>query len=346
MLIRFTALRPVLVIMVSWLMAASCVQAQSLGPDVAGGKDHPLISRFAGSQLVGHQQLAFETGRFFLPAADKKSDPAKEIDRDKPVSVEGQVTRLLYIMPPGKTALEVHRNFEQALKQAGVKLITSVDGREAWWEPGLHWRANFQDMKFGRPFASDILPFDRRGLYLYGTVTRGASEVSVSVLSGPVALFTRGVYKVPESTTLSAVAIQIVEAKAMATGQVMVSTDALKKGLEAEGRMALYGLYFDTGKSAIKPESVPQLEQMAQLLQQNPALKVHIVGHTDNAGALAANLALSQQRAQAVVDALITQHKIAAPRLSARGVANLSPVANNRDEGGRSKNRRVELVEQ
>jgi len=91
---------------------------------------------------------------------------------------------MLYITPPGKTALEVHRNFEQALKQAGVKLITSVDGRGAWWTTGVHWRANFTRLKFTSPWASDIEPFEGEGLYTYGTFMRGGSEVSVSVLVG------------------------------------------------------------------------------------------------------------------------------------------------------------------
>jgi hypothetical protein len=79
--------------------AAGAASAQGLGPDVSGGKDHPIVSRFAGSQLVGYQQLAFEAGRFYLPAKAAGMDPAKELDRDKPVSAEGQVTRLVYVAP-------------------------------------------------------------------------------------------------------------------------------------------------------------------------------------------------------------------------------------------------------
>ncbi|MCU0956904.1 MAG: DUF4892 domain-containing protein [Hydrogenophaga sp.] len=93
-------------------------QAQSMGPDVKGGADHPLVSRFAGSQMVGYQQLEFDAGRFFLPNKASGYDPAKELDMEKPVVTEGKVTRLIYVAPAGKTALEVHRNFEQALKAA------------------------------------------------------------------------------------------------------------------------------------------------------------------------------------------------------------------------------------
>ncbi len=322
------------------------VQAQAMGPDVSGGKDHPLVSRFAGSQMVGYQQLEFDTGHFFLPNRASGFDPAKEVDLEKPVVTEGKVTRLVYVAPAGKTSVEVHRNFEQALRAAGLKVLTSVDGRNAWWNPGQHWRANFSNAGFLAPFASDISPFDREGLYVYGTLSRGGVDVSVSVLTGPVNQFARDHYKTTEKTAQAAVAIQIVEPQAMATGQVTVSADAIGKGLDAEGRIAIYGIHFDTGKSDIKPESKAQLDEMAAILKARPALRVHIVGHTDNVGNLDANLALSLKRAQAVAAALVNTHRIDAKRLSARGVASLSPVAGNRTEAGRALNRRVEMVEQ
>lgn len=322
------------------------VQAQTMGQDVRGGADHPIVSRFAGSQMVGYQQLEFDAGRFYLPNKAAGYDPAKEIDVDKPIVTEGRVTRLLYVAPAGKTALEVHRNFEQALKAAGLKVLTSVDGRGAWWNPGQHWRANFSNVAFLSPFAADISPFDREGLYVYGTLSRGGVDVSVSVLTGPVSLFAREHYKTSEKTAQAAVAIQIVEPKAMTTGQVAVSADAIGKGLDADGRIALYGILFDTGKSDIRPESRAQLDQMAAILKARPALRVHIVGHTDNVGNLDANLALSLKRAEAVVAALVNTHRVDAKRLSARGVASLSPVTGNRTDAGRALNRRVEMVEQ
>jgi OmpA-OmpF porin, OOP family len=114
--------------------------------------------------------------------------------------------------------------------------------------------------------------------------------------------------------------------------------------LQADGKIALYGLFFDTGKAEVKAESKPQLDEMAKLLQGQPALKVYIVGHTDSQGGLEANLALSQQRAQAVVAALAGAYKVDAKRLQARGVASLAPVASNANDAGRARNRRVELV--
>ena len=82
------------------------------------------------------------------------------------------------------------------------------------------------------------------------------------------------------------------------------------------------------------------------MIGANAQLKLHVIGHTDNVGTVAANLALSKQRADAVVAALVTKYHIPAAKLQAAGVGPLAPVATNRTEDGRAKNRRVELVGQ
>ena len=115
-------------------------------------------------------------------------------------------------------------------------------------------------------------------------------------------------------------------------------------GLGANGSVALYGLTFDTAKSDLKPESEPTLGEMAKLLKNNSTLKVYIVGHTDMVGDAAANIKLSQARAQSVINALVARG-IAASRLTPFGAGPYAPVASNKTEEGRAKNRRVELVE-
>jgi outer membrane protein OmpA-like peptidoglycan-associated protein len=110
--------------------------------------------------------------------------------------------------------------------------------------------------------------------------------------------------------------------------------------------VALYGIYFDSAKAEVKPESQPALTEIAKLLGSNPKLKLHVVGHTDSTGEVAKNIELSRARAKAVALALTTKYSVPAWRLRAEGVGPLSPVASNADEGGRAKNRRVELVEQ
>jgi OmpA-OmpF porin, OOP family len=139
------------------------------------------------------------------------------------------------------------------------------------------------------------------------------------------------------------VTITIVERKAMAQ-DVVANADAFASDLETKGHAAVYGIYFDTGQAALKPESGAALAEIAKLLKAKPDLKVRLVGHTDSVGALDGNLKLSQARAEAALAALTGQHSVTAARLSAHGVGPLAPVATNATEDGRAKNRRVELV--
>lgn len=132
----------------------------------------------------------------------------------------------------------------------------------------------------------------------------------------------------------------------MEKGLVKVPAEALKKDLFQFGHVAVYDILFDTAKADLKPESSAALKEITSLLARNPTLKLHVVGHTDNVGPLAQNLDLSRRRAQAVVAALSTTHKVAGARLHAEGAGPLAPVASNDHEAGRAKNRRVELVKQ
>ena len=139
--------------------------------------------------------------------------------------------------------------------------------------------------------------------------------------------------------------LDIIETKPMEGGLVTVNAAALKGDIGKTGHAAVYGIYFDTAKADIKQESAPALQEIGNLLQQDPQLKLYIVGHTDGVGELQMNMDLSRQRADAVVKALITTYGVASGRLQAFGNGPLAPVASNRDEAGRAKNRRVELVE-
>jgi OmpA-OmpF porin, OOP family len=133
--------------------------------------------------------------------------------------------------------------------------------------------------------------------------------------------------------------LYIVEVEAMTQE---VTADAMFDALNKDGFMALY-INFDTGKSTIKSDSQPIINQIASLMKEHDDLKLSIEGHTDNVGKSAANKTLSQQRAKAVLDAVVKQG-IAAGRMTAIGWGQEKPIADNRSEDGRSKNRRVEIV--
>jgi outer membrane protein OmpA-like peptidoglycan-associated protein len=138
--------------------------------------------------------------------------------------------------------------------------------------------------------------------------------------------------------------LNIIVVQAMAQ-EVTVDATAMASSIADTGSVAIYGINFDTASSVLKPDSEPAIDEIAKLLTSNPALKVGIVGHTDMVGDAASNLRLSMARAQSVITALVGKHGIAASRLIAFGNGPYAPIATNKTDDGRAKNRRVELVE-
>ena len=131
----------------------------------------------------------------------------------------------------------------------------------------------------------------------------------------------------------------------------LVVKEAMKQDVEAsnlletlnpEGHVALY-INFDTGKSTIKPESEPIIHRIVEMMKANPEVKISVEGHTDNVGNPESNKMLSEDRANAVVTAIVAQG-IDAKRLSSVGHGQDKPIADNKTEEGRASNRRVELV--
>ncbi|MCG3195205.1 MAG: hypothetical protein DIJKHBIC_04480 [Thermoanaerobaculia bacterium] len=145
--------------------------------------------------------------------------------------------------------------------------------------------------------------------------------------------------KASTSTSGPVYFVTIVEKKAM---EQVITADAILDKLAKEGSIALH-ILFDTGKAVIKPESAPILDQIVVALKKDPALAVSVEGHTDNTGTLEGNRVLSQDRARAVVTALV-ERGVRAERLSSAGHGQEKPVAGNSTEEGRAANRRVVLV--
>lgn len=134
----------------------------------------------------------------------------------------------------------------------------------------------------------------------------------------------------------------VAQEQALQVTSTLLPTSALEQALVEDGRVALQ-VHFATDSAEILAESLPQIEQVVELLNADPALDLSIEGHTDNTGDAARNRTLSQSRAESVVSA-INEAGIAADRLDAAGHGDTRPVADNADEAGRARNRRVELV--
>jgi outer membrane protein OmpA-like peptidoglycan-associated protein len=313
------------------LLAAASLQANAqpnFSKDIAGGSDHPLLRRYEGSMLYmfGGENL----GQARVVATEA----------GKPVlqKVEGRTANRFYWGPKGRSALEIHRNYQQALAAAGFKTLYACETEQC--EP-----ARVQHLVQELPREVHWKSFDPHVSGIFNSANQPRFHLVSAVKPGPggntyvlVALTDNNEYQRVRQF------VQIVEPAALEGGKVTVDTRAIQEGLQRDGKVALYGVTFDTNKAVIREQSGEQLEQMAKALQAQPRMKVFIVGHTDDQGEFDANLALSQKRAQAVADALAGKYGIPASRMTPRGVANLAPVASNGSDEGRAKNRRVELV--
>jgi OmpA-OmpF porin, OOP family len=296
--------------------------------DVEGSKDHPMISRYEGSVIKGYGH--FDYDRLILPKGIKDFERNREVEE---LPVEGEITRILYVAPEGLSALQIHRNYQLALKDAGFEVIFECIDRgderclKLFYSPYLD---PIGDTELEAFIGEDDCYF----------LARLADPQGDIYVSAHTRLSTHKWEKYPIT------GLQIVEEKPMDTGKVTVNinAEAMAKDLNETGKALLYGIHFDTDKATIKPKSESTLSEIATLLNQNPNLKLGVVGHTDATGSFAHNMELSQNRADAVVKYLTTNHGIAANRLESHGVASLVPVAANDTEEGRSLNRRVELV--
>jgi outer membrane protein OmpA-like peptidoglycan-associated protein len=125
---------------------------------------------------------------------------------------------------------------------------------------------------------------------------------------------------------------------------IMAGGKKLYDAIAEKGRVATQGIYFDTGSDRIRPESSPTLKEIGAMLKEHADLKLTIEGHTDDVGAAASNLSLSQKRAEAVKSVLVSTYGVGGDRLAAKGLGQTKPAAANTSPEGRQQNRRVELV--
>ncbi|GAA0879100.1 hypothetical protein GCM10009119_20680 [Algoriphagus jejuensis] len=125
---------------------------------------------------------------------------------------------------------------------------------------------------------------------------------------------------------------------------VTFTANEIAEQLKSEGQVTFYGIYFDTDKATLKPESNTTIEEIAKFLKSAPETNVYLVGHTDNTGTAEHNLQLSKSRAQTVATELIGVYQISQAQLRAEGVGELSPVSTNATDEGKARNRRVVMI--
>jgi len=276
--------------------------------------DHPLVTPYAGSSIYSKGVKQYDEYRVFKGWNKKEKKYNTQ-------TFEGKITKILYKNPPERSVLELYRNYKSALEKQGVSILYEcnqankecVDGYV-----GAHLRQKFGVHAIG----------NKSGRYMFAKLDQ-EKQIAYLVLA------------VGEQST----DVHVVEMKKMETGKVALNLNALTEDLGKQGFVVIEGIYFDTDKTNIKPESKLAIDEVAKLLRERPNLKLYVVGHTDMQGSLYHNMKLSEGRAKAVVTRLVNEYGISAERLEGRGIGPLAPVASNSKESGRAKNRRVVLVQ-
>ncbi|WP_368562961.1 OmpA family protein [Pseudoxanthomonas sp. UTMC 1351] len=294
-------------------VAANGAQPGAAG-SARGASDHPLIPRYEGSQIVHYESEAFTD--YGLRTGKAKSSGTR--------MVEGKLTRITYQGPQDRSVLEVFRNYEATLREAGAQMLFTCAGAAC----GDIRKDIESDKRYMVLWGSG----DHR--YLAARLARGGSEVFVSLW------VTKNASGGPARGRAMA-QLDVVETKAMDDRMAAIDADALRRDL-ADGSATLYGIQFDSGTDRLRPEADEQIVQIAELLNQDRRLSIQVIGHTDGQGSESSNVALSERRAQRVVDRL-NDLGVDHARLRARGLGESMPVASNDSEEGRALNRRVEI---
>lgn len=316
------------------IVVAGCVvlavAGSALAEDVKGSRDHPLLPRYEGSEIVRHETQAFTDYR--LLNAPVKNYGGIEKNAASALPLEGKLTRLTYRAPAERSALEVFRNYEKVLKDKGFEPVFACARGDCG---GRNFNHAIAEGKLYSLFGE----YQAEQQYLAARLARPEGDIYAALY---VVLNKSGG---GPNRNRAIVQLDVIELKKMEERMVVAKASDMQREIGSQGRVAVYGILFDFDKDTLRPDSKPQIEEIAKLLKDSPALKVLIVGHTDGKGALDYNRDLSERRARAVVEALARDYRIERGRLTPVGVGMASPVATNRTDDGRAKNRRVEIVE-
>jgi len=354
------SLLSILVLALSFGAVAQMPKATIPSADKKGGRDSPLLKRYEGSFIVSQDEKSF--AEFELPLSKLEPVPGKKAGNNNHAyepknrkSLEGRYTRLVYLIPENRSPLEVLRNYQDEIKAKGGSILFECKEGECGGDARRGIQGGGGDASLGMFLYPGERLTEPRWSNGWCAVTANINgqRYAAAEIPGSGAHVSVLAYTIDEPQKSDAcnafngrtvAVVDLVEAKGREQKMVTVQAGEMAKAISNEGRIALYGILFDFNKADVKGESAPTLDEMGKLLKDNPALKLLVVGHTDNVGNFPFNMDLSQRRAAAVVAALASRGA-AKDRLTPVGVSFASPIATNKTEEGRAKNRRVELVE-
>lgn len=275
-------------------------------PNAEGAREHALLKFYPQASVSEYDQKDFDSADIVTAYKKGAETPARSD------TLEGKVTKYTYSHKPNTSLLEIIRQYENALKAAGFNTIVAGKGANYPGLPETNDNDTFGSFRLDR---------------------NGKAAVYVQVLAAY-----NGGPENPESR------VTIMEIGGMEQ-KLEANADTWFSEISKTGRVAVYGINFDTGKATIKPESEKVLAEIKKLMASHAQLKLRIEGHTDNVGSAASNKKLSEDRA-AAVKAWLVKNGTSDANLTTAGFGDTKPLGDNKTEEGRAKNRRVELVKQ
>ena len=313
-----------------------------------------------GNKVIFYTDFSEDRVGNFARGLKYVSGPGEIVERDgiKVLRATGAVQFLVPVgkMLPQRFTLEI-----DAIAPAGGVLTRAVsfEGGARWvagpqsanvsWNPhGAFYEGSGKNMsESGSPIPDAMKP----------DVTNTMAHLRVLMDSAYFKMYVneRRLYNIPELAFRRDSVIRIALTGGEGDGEAVYltsirvaesETDVLYDALSRNGRWATQGILFETGKSQLRPESRPVLKEIAGTMKQYGDLRILIEGHTDNVGAAANNLSLSDARAAAVKAALVAEFGVSADRITTKGLGDTKPSAPNTTAAGRAQNRRVEIVKQ
>lgn len=307
-----------------------CAAFPLTGAAAEQGADHPLVGRFQGAEITNYEQKTFDAYPLIVSRIEHYGGIGKNADSTQ--SIEGQVTSITYRSAKERSTLEVFRAYQDALAAGDFEVLFECTGVECGGRNFNHATSGYRFS--GGAFAEN----HKEQRYLAARLARAEGDVYVAIHTA------RNTSSGGANKDAVYTQVDVVERKARDSKVVVIKAGEMADRIGSEGRVALYGIHFDTDSAGIKPESRPTLDEIGKLLADASELKLLVVGHTDDQGGFDYNIDLSRRRAAAVVDALVDDYGVARARLKSWGVGFSAPTASNATEDGRARNRRVELV--
>jgi len=318
------------------VILAILIGVSVFGADLPGAKDPVGMKRYEGSEIIGYRQARFD--EYLLPLGRQVTYTPLVFQKSQ--KVEGLVSSYTYLAPLGRSPAEVMQNYKLEFTRLGlVTMYEKGATDQGWFGPTFSNISNEEDL-------GQILCCNESQERVLVGRSKDAQPTYYEIF---VTSYKDGIIPprlakaVAKDRTMAE--IIVIAPQKLDQKMVFVNADEMKRSIADTGKVALYGLYFDTDKDTMRADSAPTMEEIAKLMRANPQMKLRVVGHTDDQGATAYNLDLSKRRAASVAQQLVSRYGISASRLDSFGAGQYAPVASNQTEDGRAKNRRVELVE-